>query len=68
MTKIKIAGLDLKWFLIISAVIIAECVLGAFPSGMVGAFLFLMVFGELLNLIGSVTPIVNNIFSGKRKS
>ena len=38
MSKIKIAGLDLKWFIIISAVIIAGCALGAFPAGMVGAF------------------------------
>ena len=64
MKKIKIAGLDLKWFLIISAVIIVGCVLGAFPSGMVGAFLFLMVFGELLNLIGNVTPFVKTYLGG----
>ena len=64
MSKIKIAGLDLKWFLIISAVIIVGCAMGAFPSGMVGAFLFLMVFGELLNLIGNVTPFVKTYLGG----
>lgn len=64
MSKIKIAGLDLKWFIIISAVIIAGCALGAFPAGMVGAFLFLMVFGELLNLIGNVTPFVKTYLGG----
>ena len=64
MSKIRIAGLDLKWFLIIAAVIIGGCVLGAFPSGMVGAFLFLMVFGEFLNLTGNVTPFVKTYLGG----
>lgn len=64
MNKIKIAGLDLKWFLIVTLIIIAGCIFGAFPSGMVGAFLFLMVIGELLNEVGNVLPFVKTFLGG----
>ena len=64
MSKIRIAGFDLKWFIIITLVIISGCIFGAFPIGMVGAFLFLMVFGELLNVIGNVTPIIKTFLGG----
>lgn len=56
MKDIRIAGLELKWFILVCIVIVAGCLLGAFPTGMVGAFLFLMVFGELLNIIGNNMP------------
>ena len=64
MKKIHIAGLELKWFIIITAVILAGCIFGAFPTGMVGAFLFLMVFGELFNVIGNITPFVKTFLGG----
>ncbi len=40
------------------------CALGAFPTGMVGAFLFLMIFGDLLNTLGNVTPVVKTFLGG----
>ncbi|MBO4927912.1 MAG: 2-hydroxycarboxylate transporter family protein [Clostridiales bacterium] len=64
MKKVRIAGFDLKWFAIIAALIICGCAIGAFPTGMVGAFLFLMVFGELLNEVGNVTPFVKTFLGG----
>lgn len=64
MKDIKIMGLDLKWFIIIAVVIVVGCVFGAFPTGMVGAFLFLMVFGALLNQIGNIMPIVKTFLGG----
>ena len=64
MKNIKIMGLDLKWFIVIVLIIILGCVFGAFPTGMVGAFLFLMVFGALLNVLGNVTPILNSFLGG----
>ena len=64
MKNIHIAGLELKWFIIIVLIIAAGCVSGAFPTGMVGAFLFLMVIGELLNVIGNVTPFVKTFLGG----
>lgn len=62
--EIKIAGLDLKWFIIVAVVVVACCVLGVLPSGMVGAFLFLMIFGALMNEIGNVTPFVKTFLGG----
>ncbi len=47
----RIMGLEVKWFVIVLVIIIAGCILDAFPTGMVGAFLFLMVMGDLLNQI-----------------
>ncbi len=64
MKNIRIAGLELKWFLILVAIIVAGCALDAFPTGMVGAFLFLMVIGELLNKLGNVLPIVKTFLGG----
>lgn len=34
------------------------------PKGMVGAFFILLIFGELFNLIGNKTPIINTFFGG----
>ncbi len=64
MNKIKIAGLDLKWFIIIAVIVVAGCALNVLPTGMVGAFLFLMIFGALLNEIGNVTPFVKTFLGG----
>ncbi len=60
----KIAGLDLKWFAIIALIIVAGCILDVIPTGMAGAFLFLMIFGALLNEIGNVTPFVKTFLGG----
>lgn len=51
MKDFKIMGLDLKMFIIVSIIVIVAAVAGVLPAGMIGAFLFLMIFGELLNLI-----------------
>ena len=64
MKNIKIMGIDLVMFAVIAVVIVAACALGVLPEGMVGAFLFLMVFGALLNQIGNVTPIIKTFLGG----
>ena len=64
MKKMCIAGLDLKWFVVTLVIAVSGCVLGVFPTGMLGAFLFLMIFGELLNLLGNTTPIVKTFLGG----
>ena len=64
MKELKIMGIDIKMFAIITAVIIAACALGVLPEGMVGAFLFLMIFGALLDLIGNVTPVIKTFLGG----
>ena len=64
MKKINIIGLDIKSFVIIAVIIIACCTLDVLPTGMVGAFLFLMIFGALLNEIGNVMPFVKTFLGG----
>lgn len=62
--KIEIMGIDLKVFWIVAVITIVACALEVLPGGMVGAFLFLMIFGSLMNLIGDVTPIINTFLGG----
>lgn len=64
MKDFKIMGLDLKMFIIVSIIVIVAAVAGVLPAGMIGAFLFLMIFGELLNLIGNVTPFIKTFLGG----
>ena len=64
MNRVKIVGFELKWFLIVSAIIVVGCVFNVLPAGMVGAFLFLMFAGELLHLVGNHTPIVKTFLGG----
>lgn len=60
----KIAGLKIPYFIIACVVIIVSFIFDVLPKGMVGAFLFLIVFGELLNLIGNHTPIIKTYLGG----
>ena len=63
-SKIRIMGMDIKWFVIIMLIIVAGCVTDAFPTGMVGAFLFLMIIGDLLNFAGNRMPFVKTFLGG----
>ena len=64
LNRIRIMGLEFKWFVVVLMVIIAGCILNAFPTGMVGAFLFLMIVGELLNQLGNNMPFVKTFLGG----
>lgn len=64
MKDIKILGLSLPMYLIVAAITVFAIYLGVLPANMIGAFLFLMVFGELLNLIGNNLPIIKTFFGG----
>lgn len=64
MKDIRILGMKLPMVLIIAIITSAAMYLGVLPKGMIGAFLFLMIFGEILNLIGDSTPIVKTFFGG----
>ncbi len=64
MKDLKIAGLRLPLFLIVSAVALVACLLKVIPPNMVGAFLLLILFGELLNLVGNHLPIIRSFFGG----
>lgn len=64
MKDIKILGLELKYFIIVLVITVFATLTNILPKGMIGAFLFLMVVGELVNYIGDKTPIINKYFGG----
>ncbi|MDO4594447.1 MAG: 2-hydroxycarboxylate transporter family protein [Tissierellia bacterium] len=64
MNEFKIAGLKMPIYITLCAIIILTSYLGVMPTGMVGAFLFLIVFGELLNLLGNKLPIIKTYLGG----
>ena len=59
----KIAGLKIPYFIIACVIIVISFIFDVLPSGMVGAFLFLIVFGELLNLIGITHQLLRHIWA-----
>lgn len=46
--KFKLAGLEMKYFIPITLVLIAAIALGKLPKGMLGAFPILIVIGAIL--------------------
>lgn len=64
MKDLKLAGLKLPFFLITLVISIISIYTNTLPQGMIGAFLILLIFGELFNLIGNKTPIINTFFGG----
>lgn len=60
----RILGMQIPIYLIVLATSLAAIYLNVLPKNMVGALLVLLVFGELLNLIGNKTPIINTFFGG----
>ncbi len=64
MNDTKIAGLKLPLYGIILLLSSISVYTDTLPKGMIGALLVLIVFGELLNLIGNKTPVVNTFFGG----
>lgn len=60
----EIMGMDWKIFALVAVLILAACSLEVLPEGMIGAFLFLMIFGSLLSLIGDVAPIIKTFLGG----
>lgn len=64
MRDYKIMGLSLPVYFGLLAVLLGAIALGVLPKGMIGAFLFMMVVGALLDVIGNNTPIVKTFFGG----
>lgn len=64
MRSIKIFGVGLPLYLAIFALVFAAMRLGWLPDGMIGAFLVMMVFGGLFNLLGNNLPIVKTYLGG----
>ena len=59
----RILGMPIILFCIIAAVLTAAVCWNKLPGGMIGAFLLMMVLGEVLNIVGDNTPIIKT-FSG----
>ncbi len=57
-------NLPLPIFLVITAVVLVATYIGVLPEGMAGCFIFMIVIGEFLNLIGQKTPIIRSYFGG----
>ncbi len=62
--NVRIVGLRIPIFFIVAAVAIAAYLMGVLPPNMIGAFLMLVVFGELINLVGNRLPIISTYFGG----
>lgn len=62
--KFKLAGLEMKYFIPISLILIVAVFLGKLPSGMLGAFPIMIVVGSFLDYIGNKTPIVKDYLGG----
>ncbi|MBO6157775.1 MAG: 2-hydroxycarboxylate transporter family protein [Firmicutes bacterium] len=57
-------NLPLPIFLVITAVVLVATYIGVLPVGMTGCFIFMIVLGAFLDLIGEKTPIINSYFGG----
>jgi CCS family citrate carrier protein len=60
----EICGLSLPIYFGIFILIFAAMLLGWLPGGMLGAFMVMMVFGGLFNVIGNNLPIVKTYLGG----
>lgn len=61
---IQIYGIGLPLYLVIFVLVFGAMMLGWLPGGMIGAFLVMMVFGGLFNIIGNNFPIVKTYLGG----
>ncbi|MGQ7243014.1 2-hydroxycarboxylate transporter family protein [Salinicola sp. V024] len=59
-----IFGIPLPLFAIATAVLILSIATDTIPTGMIGALLVMMIFGELLGFIGDRLPIVKTYLGG----
>ncbi len=64
MKDYKIMGISLPLYTILLVVLLGAIALGVLPTGMIGAFAFMMIIGALLDVIGNNTPIVKTFFGG----
>jgi len=60
----KLMGIEMKFFIPMTIIVIGAMYLGALPKGMLGAFPLLMILGCIFNEIGNRTPIIKDYFGG----
>lgn len=57
-------GFKMRYFIPIVVIVLIATYLDFLPKGMIGALLFMMVVGIVLDFIGESIPIVNSYFGG----
>ncbi|TCK89133.1 CCS family citrate carrier protein [Natranaerovirga hydrolytica] len=63
-TDIKISGIPLPIYILLTVVTVFAMVMNYLPSDMMGALLVMMIFGGLFNTIGNHLPIVKTFLGG----
>ncbi len=62
--NLRLSGMSLPVYLLVSALILFAAVQEILPTNMVGALAIMMVLGSLFNLIGAKTPIIRSYLGG----
>ena len=62
--KRTLFGMELPYFILVSAITAAAMYLGYLPKGMVGAFPVMIFMGVILNVIGDHAPVIKTYFGG----
>ena len=62
--EFKLFNLPWKMFVFISVIVLIAAYIGVLPPGMAGCFVFMIVVGTWLDLIGNKTPIIRSYFGG----
>ncbi len=62
--SLRLSGMSLPVYLLVSALILFAAVWEILPTNMVGALAIMMVLGSLFNLIGAKTPIIRSYLGG----
>ncbi len=62
--NLRLSGMSLPVYLLVSALILFAAVWEILPTNMVGALAIMMVLGSLFNLIGAKTPIIRSYLGG----
>ena len=60
----QLYGMPWHYFAVFSAIVLAATFLGKLPSGMIGAFPLMIVFGVVFNEIGDRAPIISTFLGG----
>ena len=60
----EVVGIRLPFYLFLVGLLIVSMYTDCLPSGLVEAFLFLMVLGEGLNAVGNHVPVVRTYLGG----
>ena len=63
-SKFTLFNLPLPIFIIITVLVLISAYIGVLPAGMTGCFIFMIVVGTWLDLIGNKTPIIRSYFGG----